>query len=69
MKFKNNIQTPEAEFNQSETMTFSSLDIDYLKNALNEIGKPVPENFEYRSDNNEHFLSIKEIIDINKSLD
>ena len=31
MKFKNNIQTPEAEFNQSETMTFSSLDIDYLK--------------------------------------
>jgi UDP-N-acetylglucosamine 4,6-dehydratase len=51
------------------SIKFYDIDIDYLKNALNEIGKPVPENFEYRSDNNEHFLSIKEIIDINKSLD
>ena len=51
------------------SIKFYDIDINYLKNALNEIGKPVPENFEYRSDNNEHFLSIKEIIDINKSLD
>ena len=42
--------------------------INYLKNALNEAGKPVPKDFEYRSDNNENFLNIKEIMDINKSL-
>ena len=50
------------------SIKFYDIDIDYLKNELNEIGKPVPENFEYKSNNNEHFLSIKEIIDINKSL-
>jgi len=43
--------------------------IDYSKNAIGEIGKPVPKDFEYRSDNNEHFLNINEIADINESLD
>ena len=42
--------------------------IDYLNNKLNETGKPVPENFEYRSDNNIHFLTVQEIIKINKGL-
>ena len=50
------------------SIKFYDIDIDYLKNGLNESGKPVPENFEYRSDNNEHFLNIKEILEINKSI-
>ena len=50
------------------SIKFYDIDINYLKNALNEAGKPVPKDFEYRSDNNENFLNIKEIMDINKSL-
>ena len=50
------------------SIKFYDIDINYLKNALNEVGKPVKEDFEYRSDNNEHFLNIKEILDINESL-
>ena len=38
---------------------FYDKNINYAKNALNEIGKPVPEGFEYRSDNNENFLTIE----------
>ena len=50
------------------SIKFYDININYLKNALNEVGKPVKEDFEYRSDNNEHFLNIKEILDINESL-
>ena len=32
-------------------------EVDYSKNNLNEVGKLVQEDFEYRSDNNKHFLS------------
>jgi UDP-N-acetylglucosamine 4,6-dehydratase len=34
---------------------------DYSKNALHETGKPVSEEFEYRSDNNENFLNVEQI--------
>ena len=51
------------------SIKFYDKDINYLKNNLKEVGKPVTENFEYRSDNNTHFLNIKEISDINKSLE
>ena len=47
---------------------FNKKSISYKKNSLKEIGKPVDKNFEYRSDNNSHFLNIKEIIKINKEL-
>jgi len=50
------------------SIKFYDINISYLKNALNEVGKLVKEDFEYRSDNNEHFLNIKEILDINESL-
>ena len=50
------------------SIKFYDININYLKNALNEVGKSVKEDFEYRSDNNEHFLNIKEISDINESL-
>ena len=42
--------------------------MNFKKNSLKELGKPVDKNFEYRSDNNSHFLNIKEIIKINKEL-
>lgn len=38
--------------------------IDYSFNAVGEGSKPVKFNFEYRSDNNNHFLSINEIKDL-----
>ncbi len=40
---------------------------DYLKDGVGEIGKPVPEEFEYSSGTNPHFLSIKEIQKVNAS--
>ncbi len=39
------------------SIRFYDEDINYSKNKLNETGKPVPKDFEYRSDNNEHFLN------------
>ena len=50
------------------SIKFYDSDLNYEKNLLKESGKPVPKDFEYRSDNNEHFLSVKEIININKSI-
>ena len=41
---------------------------NYSKNVLNEVGKLVPKDFEYRSDNNAHFLTVQEIIKMNKGL-
>ena len=42
--------------------------INYSKNKLNEVGKVVDKDFEYRSDNNVHFLTVQEIIRLNKNL-
>ena len=50
------------------SIRFYDKDINYLQNKLNEIGKPVPKDFEYRSDNNTHFLTVQEIIKLNKDL-
>jgi UDP-N-acetylglucosamine 4,6-dehydratase len=38
---------------------------DYLKNALGEQGRPVPDEFEYNSGTNPHFLSIEELRRLN----
>ena len=38
---------------------------DYLKNALGEKGRPVPDEFEYNSGTNPHFLSIEELRRLN----
>ncbi len=40
---------------------FDKSQVDYSKNNLKEVGKLVQEGFEYRSDNNKHFLNIEEI--------
>jgi UDP-N-acetylglucosamine 4,6-dehydratase len=39
---------------------------DYARNALNELGKPVPEGFEYNSGTNRHFLTVSELQDLNR---
>jgi UDP-N-acetylglucosamine 4,6-dehydratase len=38
---------------------------DYAKNPVGERGKPVRAGFEYRSDNNPHFLTIDELCTLN----
>ena len=50
------------------TVVFPDNKINYFKNSLNETGKKVKESFEYRSDNNTHFLSIDEIKKINTKI-
>jgi len=40
--------------------------VNYSINKLNEIGKPVAEEFEYHSGNNPHFLSVEEIRQLNQ---
>ena len=47
---------------------FNKNEINYSKNKLNEVGKPVKKDFEYRSDNNKHFLNKQEIIKLNTEL-
>ncbi|MET0156002.1 MAG: UDP-N-acetylglucosamine 4,6-dehydratase (inverting) [Rickettsiales bacterium] len=58
-----------AEFDDHYTImpsiTFSHKNIDYLKNGLGEVGKYVPEGFEYNSGNNTHFLSVDEMRRLN----
>lgn len=41
---------------------------DYTVNALKETGTPVPPMFEYNSLNNPRFLSVEEILELNRSL-
>ncbi|WP_108945073.1 UDP-N-acetylglucosamine 4,6-dehydratase (inverting) [Shewanella halifaxensis] len=44
------------------SITFFGKDIDYSKNQLNELGKPVSMGFEYHSGNNPDFLSAEQIL-------
>jgi UDP-N-acetylglucosamine 4,6-dehydratase len=41
---------------------------NYKKNYKNEVGKSVPLNFEYTSENNSNFLSVNQIVKLNKKL-
>jgi UDP-N-acetylglucosamine 4,6-dehydratase len=50
------------------SIQFYDKKINFSKNKLNEISKPVSKNFEYRSDTNTHFLTVQEIIKLNKDL-
>lgn len=40
--------------------------IDYIKNAIGEVGKPVADNFEYNSGTNPHFLTVEELVALNE---
>lgn len=48
------------------SIRFYDKSINYSKNTIGESAKPVPLNFEYRSDNNKHFLTTQEILKLNK---
>lgn len=43
------------------SIKFNHIDIDYSLNGLKERGKAVPDDFEYSSGTNPHFLSVKEM--------
>lgn len=40
--------------------------VDYRKNAIGEVGKTVPDGFEYNSGTNPHFLTVEELREMNK---
>ena len=44
---------------------FFGLDMDYTTNAAGETGEPVPDEFEYNSATNPHFLTVKELRELN----
>lgn len=48
------------------TISFAHKDIVFTPNALGEVGRPVPQDFEYNSGKNEHFLTIEEIKQFNQ---
>ncbi|WP_394128825.1 UDP-N-acetylglucosamine 4,6-dehydratase (inverting) [Shewanella maritima] len=47
----------------SPSIKFFGKEMDYCVNGLNESGTPVEQGFEYHSGNNQHFLTIDEIIE------
>ncbi len=50
------------------SIKFTDTDTDYTKNIVNNsIGKMVPQGFSYNSGNNNHFLSIEEMKNLNTS--
>ena len=50
------------------TIKFFSYESDYTTNNISENGKPVQQGFEYNSGSNEHFLSVKELAQINRDV-
>jgi len=50
------------------TIQFSG-NVDFSQNCLSERGAPVNSGFEFHSGRNEHFLSVEEIIKLNKSVE
>jgi len=46
---------------------FFDKNMDYKKNKLAEVGKPVADKFEYHSGTNPHFLSVDELRELDKS--
>ncbi len=57
----------EDHFVIKPSISFSD-PVDYYKNECGEEGKDVSDGFEYESLNNEHYLGIDEIIEMNKTV-
>lgn len=55
----------DDHFVLSPTIKFYGAEIDYKKNAIGEVGKPVEQGFEYNSGKNPHFLTVEEIQEFN----
>src|SRR6266436_2533061 len=49
------------------TIKFYRKEVDYLTNQIGEKGEPVGDGFEYNSGRNDHFLSVSEIKEFNKT--
>jgi UDP-N-acetylglucosamine 4,6-dehydratase len=49
------------------TIKFHSRDVDYMRNGLGEVGKPVSAGFEYNSGTNPVFLGVQDIAAFNRS--
>lgn len=49
------------------TITFAESDNTFTPNRLNEEGTSVKQGFEYNSGQNEHFLDMSEIVEVNKT--
>ncbi len=56
----------EDHFVITPAIIFFEESVNYMKNKLFEIGKPVTEKFEYHSGTNPHFLSVEELISLDK---
>lgn len=48
------------------SIVFSNIDADFTTTALCEKGKLVEPNFEYNSFNNPHYLTVEELVELNK---
>ena len=48
------------------SIVFSNIDADFTTTALGEKGKLVEPNFDYNSFNNPHYLTVEELVDLNK---
>ena len=48
------------------TIRYNSRSNHFSPNELGEVGVPVPQGFEYNSGNNPHFLSTREIVELNE---
>lgn len=48
-------------------MPSTNSNVDYRKNAIGEVGKIVPDGFEYNSGTNPHFLTVEELREMNKA--
>lgn len=57
----------EDHYVMTPAIKFSGLDIDYKQNSLGENGEFLTEQFEYHSGTNPHFLTIDELIKLDKT--
>jgi len=58
----------EDHYTIQPSIRFTSVDVDFAVDKLGEHGRPVGEDFEYRSDTNPHFLSVGQIADLHAKL-
>ena len=50
------------------TITFFDQNVDYMRSRDGKTGRATDDGFEYNSGTNEHFLTIPEIVELNKSI-
>jgi UDP-N-acetylglucosamine 4,6-dehydratase len=58
----------EDHYTIQPSIRFTSVDVDFAIDKLGEHGRPVSEDFEYRSDTNPHYLSVGQIAELHAKL-